>query len=111
MQSPATTTSAPVKPWKRACDAWLEENPGGDFAVLLAFYMQEGFVYNGDDAFVLARPVGEPVADTWFIHLASGPLMRFQAFKLPFIGWHRRGILKKYRWDRFESLARSWVLQ
>jgi len=106
----APQASTRIPPWKRACDVWLEENPGADFATLLAFYIQEGFVYSGDDAFVLARPVGNPI-DTWFIPLASGPLLRFQElapFKLPFIGWHRRGVLKQYSWDRFESLSKTW---
>ncbi len=99
-------------PWKRACDAWLAQNPGADFATLLAFYVQEGFVYSGSDAFVLARPMGDPF-DTWFIHLASGPLRRFQElapFPLPWIGWHRRGVLKRHSWDRFLAISTQWAL-
>jgi hypothetical protein len=94
------------RPIERARNQWLANNPAGDFTALIAAYLTSGFVYAGEDAFILAQPVG----DTWFVHLAAGNLSRFAhlaPFVLPHVAWHRRGVgrLRTYSWSRFVSLA------
>lgn len=106
MAEPAAIATRPID---QAFAAWKAWNPGGDFAELVGGYLREAFVYSGDDAFILARPVGNP-ADTWFVHLAAGRVERFQElapYRLPFIGWQRRGRggLRRYSWQRFEQLT------
>lgn len=98
------------RPWQRALAVFQEWNPGGDFAELLAAYVRTGFVYSGDDAFVLATPMGSP-ADTWFVHLAVGDLRRIARlvpYALRFVAFQRRGggSLKRYTWAKFAAHLR-----
>lgn len=91
-----------MRPIQMARDAWLKMNPGGDFAALVAGYLAGGFVYSGDDAFILAMPQD----NQWFIHLAAGELRRFPAlapYPLPTVAWQRRGHgrVRQYAWQTF----------
>lgn len=95
-----------LRPLQQAAEAWLRWNPGGDFTALLAGYLARGFVYSGDDAFILAMPQND---DTWFVHLAAGRLGRFLAlapYRLPFVAWQRRGggQVRRYRWADAQRL-------
>jgi len=83
-------------------EAWQRWNPGGDFACLLAGYLSDGFIYSGDDAFIVAMPQ----KDQWFVHLAAGDISRFTElapFRLPTVAWQRRGggPVRRYSWDAF----------
>lgn len=94
------------RPIQIARDAFLAWNPQGDFTALVAGYLARGFVYSGDDAFILAMPQGE----TWYVHLAAGKVGRFQElapFQLPWIAWERKGqaLRRKWSWDRFWRLT------
>ncbi len=95
-----------ITPLEQAKDAYERWNPREDFTTLVALYLARGFVYSGDDAFILAMPT----TDAWFVHLAAGDLRRFQAlapYPKPFIAWQRRGggPVRRYRWDRFAALT------
>lgn len=94
-------SKAPL-PWERARSWWDRNGDGQPFEVLLAGYVRSGFVYSGDDAFILAMPQG----DTWFVHLAAGDIGRFTQlapFPLPRVAWQRRGggAVRRYPWDRY----------
>ena len=97
----------------------------------LVWHLHNAYVWSGDDAFVMGRPMPkEKVAeecthkttypiedcDTWFVWLGSGnghknhghksALKRFlevAPFKLEYVAWHRRGAkLKIYKWKTYE---------
>ncbi len=94
-----------ITPIELAADAYRRMNPGGDFTALVAGYLARGFVYSGDDAFILAMPS----ADTWFVHLAAGDMRRFLAvapFPRTWVAWQRRGRgpVRRYRWERYARL-------
>ncbi len=94
---------------EQAAAAWRRWNPTGDFTALLAGYLTRGFVYSGDDAFILAMPQND---DTWFIHLAAGKPARFlelAPFRLPWVAWQRdgRGPVRRWSWARFARLVKS----
>lgn len=96
-----------IRPIEQARHEFERIHPTGDFAALVAGYLASGFVYSGDDAFILAMPRGE---DTWFVHLAAGRVSRFQELApqpRPWIAWHRRGErkLRRYSWERFKRLT------
>ena len=94
----------------------------------LAFYMANGYVYSGDEMFVMARPVSKrdirfvleyrftfkrETWDTWFVYLGVGDsVTRFfdiAPFKLPFVSWHRREDPrpKVWRWEIFYKKAQA----
>lgn len=96
----------------------------------IAFYVREGWVYSGQEAFVMARPVStrdiqfaldykftfKPATwDCWFVYLGTGKgVVRFfhlAPFALPYIAWHRRrGTLPRiYDWAKFYDKAWSLI--
>lgn len=102
-QLSATWSAKRLRPLEQAAAVWRRWNPDGDFAALIAGYLLKGFVYSGDDAFILAMPQND---DTWFVHLAAGDLRRFQAlapYRLPWVAWQRRGggPVRRWAWNRF----------
>ena len=106
--SPAWSPSS-LRPLQQAAAVWRRWNPSGAFTALLAGYLTRGFVYSGDDAFILAMPQND---DTWFVHLAAGDPRRFQQlapYRLPWIAWQRRGggPVRRWSWERFERLVNS----
>ena len=84
-------------------------------------YLATGWVYSGNDAFIMGKPITKRYAgfvldpkfiykqdewDCWFVSLAAGGLNRFQEvapFKLPYICWHRRSDskMKFWEWNKF----------
>ena len=89
----------------------------------LVWHLHNAYVWSGDDAFIMGRPmpkekVAEECAlkttypvdtcDTWFVWLGSGKsaLKRFlevAPFKLEYVAWHRNGAqLKIYKWKDYE---------
>lgn len=94
-----------ITPIEQAMDAYQRMNPSGDFAELEANYLRRGFVYSGDDAFILAMPS----ADAWFVHLAAVDMRRFlevAPYRRTWVAWQRRGTgpVRRYRWDRYARL-------
>ena len=94
----------------------------------LIYYISKGYVYSGNDAFVMAKPIArrdssfvldegftykEKDCDAWFVYLAAGKgVHRFQElapFKLPYVCWHRRtdSKLRFYDWDKFQKKAKE----
>ena len=87
------------------------------FEILLAGYLNSGFVWNSPTEFVLAKKVRvedgglvDGPANCWFVHLAAGinPFRRFIEVadeKLEFVCWQRRGQtrLRLYTWEQFEK--------
>ena len=105
------------------------EGIAGDFTTDLARYLSRGFVYSGDEAFIMARPM-EKVdlhrwsdwryqtsnPDTWFVFLAAGKnrLNRFQElapYSLEHIAWHRRedGRMRVYDWNNFKRKIKNGI--
>ena len=95
----------------------------------VAFYVNEGWVYSGQEAFIMGRPIDirdvdfaldytfkYPVKNwnCWFVYLAAGKgIVRFfniAPVALENIAWHRRGEgkAKIYPWSKFYE--RSWNL-
>ncbi|MDA7669554.1 hypothetical protein N8555_00835 [bacterium] len=93
----------------------------------LTNYLTNGYVYSGEDAFIMARPINlvhkhrwddfnfkHKKPNCWFVFLAAGKrkLQRFQQlapFKTTYVGWHRRSDnnIRTYRWNRFAKLAQE----
>jgi hypothetical protein len=91
------------------------------FEQQLGNYLIHGYVYSGDDAFIMARPIEKKHADKfddfnfkhqkpdcWFVFYASGrnKIKRFQElapYKLKYVAWHRLfgDTLKIYDWHYF----------
>ena len=94
----------------------------------LQFYLTRGYVYSGEDTFIMARPITRRYAkfaldekftfkpeeyDTWFCYLACGNLGRFldlAPFKTEWILYHRqeKNLDKDYwyTWKQFERYIR-----
>lgn len=73
--------------------------PDLSFEIMLAKYMQSGFVYCGPDAFLMAHET----EDCWWVQLAAGNVRRL--FELaprpkPWVAWQRgaRGDLRVHKW-------------
>lgn len=107
MPFPKASHRSSLRPLQQAAQMWARWNPAGDFTALLAGYLAKGFVYSGDDAFILAMPQDN---DTWFVHLAAGNIRRFcelAPYRLPNVAWQRNGAgrVRRYAWSRFQRLA------
>lgn len=108
-------------------DHYVAESPRS-FGEDLAFYLANGYVYAGEEMFVMARPVSrkgirfvldytfkyEPRdCDTWFVYLGVGDsVTRFfdiAPFKMPFVSWHRREdpTPKVWPWEKFYKKAQE----
>lgn len=97
-----------ITPLQMAKAEFERRNPEGDFTKLVAGYLTRGFVYAGDDAFILAMPT----RTAWFVHIAAGDLRRFQElapYRKPFVAWQRRGQgpIRRYRWDQFHRISNA----
>ena len=94
----------------------------------LCYYLMNGWVYSGEDAFIMGRPITKRYSnfaldqrfnykkeewDTWFVYLAAGTgVRRFQElapFKTDWICWHRRTDrkLRIFSWDKFYEKAKA----
>ena len=96
-----------------------------------AFFTKTGYLYAGEDCFIMAKPIERKRdyyifdkealfehPDSWFVYLASGdnPLHRFLAlapFKTKWVCWHRRtdNQLRYYLWETYERKVKKWEAQ
>tara|TARA_R100001510_G_C7646294_1_gene203605 strand:- start:1649 stop:2032 length:384 start_codon:yes stop_codon:yes gene_type:complete len=109
--------------------AQYDKNSPRSFEEDVAFYVNEGWVYSGQEAFIMGRPICTrdidfaldykfkykvETWDCWFVYLAAGKgIVRFfniAPFALPKIAWHRRDKDKAniYEWSKFYD--KSWNL-
>lgn len=89
------------RPIAAAFAAWQRISDSGEagFAAMIGAFLRTGFVYAGDDAFILAQPQN---GDTWWVHLAAGDLTRFldlAPYPLPWVAWQRKGTGKVHVWS------------
>ena len=103
--------------------ATYEPGDSNTFEGDLVWHMHNAYVWCGEDAFVMGRPMPRakvaeecthkttyPVGDcdTWFVWLGAGKsaLKRFlevAPFKMEYVAWHRRETgLKIYKWKDYE---------
>ena len=96
----------------------------------LCYYLMNGWVYSGDDAFIMGKPItkryssfvldegfnyNENELDTWFVYLAAGTgVRRFQElapFRTEWVCWHRRADrrLRFFNWDKFYKKAKITI--
>ena len=117
--TPIHTPITQAADWYRSC------NPEFSFERLIEWYMNHGTVYSDDQTFVLARPwdinldvdsLFAPIdrPNTWLIFLAAingvSPLGRFMdlaPFPLPYVAFHRRGVLRAYTWEALDCKLRG----
>lgn len=106
-----------------------EENSITSFEQDLVWHLHNAYVWSGDDAFIMGRPMPRskieseaattttyPLeeCDTWFVWRGAGEgaLARFlevAPFKLPYVAWHRRGDqLKIYKWKTYERKVQRY---
>ena len=106
-----------------------EENSITSFEQDLVWHLHNAYVWSGDDAFIMGRPMPRskieseaattttyPLekCDTWFVWRGAGEgaLARFlevAPFKLPFVAWHRRGDqLKIFKWKTYERKVNKY---
>ena len=80
---------------------------GGDFREEVEAFLLNGFVFSGDDYFLMGRPVprqaGAPelwaphprqACDAWFVWIGVGrwaQLLALMPYELPWLGWYRQG--------------------
>jgi len=106
-----------VKPWQEA-KRWQMKNSDIPFEVVLADYMDNGYVVSGQDCFIMGKPLlwekdemhSGKEANCWFVQLASGKdaLRRFlevAPFKLKYVAWQRHGSGRYhvYTWEQYEN--------
>ena len=107
-----------------------DENSDRTFVEDLAFYMEHGYVYSGQDFFIMARPINKRddrfVLDyrfffrkpnAWFVYLAAGKdcLKRFidvAPFCLEWVCWHKykakESNLKYYKWEQYKRKVNKY---
>lgn len=91
----------------------------------LRYYLTRGYVYSGEDTFIMARPItrrhvrfvldekftyNSKEYDTWFCYLAVGNLERFlelAPFKLQWVLFHRQEKDDKDRWYSWKGFERA----
>ena len=103
--------------YDKSCETTLNDD--------LRYYLTRGYVYSGEDTFIMARPITRRYAqfvlderftykpkeyDTWFCYLAVGKLERFlelAPFKLQWILFHRQEKDEKDRWYTWKGFERA----
>tara|TARA_R100000458_G_C8266869_1_gene241877 strand:+ start:429 stop:791 length:363 start_codon:yes stop_codon:yes gene_type:complete len=108
-----------------------DETSPRTFVEDFAFFANHGYIYSGDDAFIMARPIERRAdkfildrgikfrnPDAWFVYLAAGKgaLRRFTdlaPFKAEWVCWHRRtdNVLRYHSWDLYERKTKKWEVQ
>ena len=108
-----------MKPWQQAKKWFMEKSPDVPFEAVLGEYLQDGYVWSGQDCFIMGKPVlwdGETMysGDTrkpncWFVFLAAGEnclkeFLRKAPFKLKYVAWQRRGRdeYHVHEWRRYQ---------
>ena len=96
-----------------------------------AFFAKCGYIYSGDDCFIMARPIERRSdrfafdkgitfrnPDAWFVYLGAGKgaLHRFidlAPFKTEWVCWHRRkdNELRYHTWKFYERKVKKWEAQ
>lgn len=96
-----------------------------------AFFANYGYIYSGDDCFIMARPIARRDdqfvfdkgftfirPDSWFVYLGAGKgaLRRFidlAPFKTEWVCWHRRtdSQLRYHLWNLYERKTKKWDQQ
>jgi len=112
---------------------WAIESDTGDnhFHGLLSFHLRHGYVWSGDDCFILGRPIprdalsqadefvayDKKISDVWFVWLAAGKgafarFLEVAPFKLPYVAWHRNKgkneRLKVWSWDQYDRVTQRF---
>ena len=122
-QKKQTVNKRPIDIAKEDC---YDETSPRSFEEDFSFYLLHGYVYSGDDMFVMARPVSSrdigfaldykftfkpETWDTWFVYLGCGDAVtRFfniAPIPLPFVSWHRGDNPKPkiWPWGKFYKRA------
>jgi len=117
-----------MRPIDKAKEECYDNESPRSFGEDLSFYLRHGYVYSGDEMFVMARPVSRKdirfvldykftykpnTWDTWFVYLGCGDsVTRFfniAPFKTPFVSWHRREEPqpKVWPWGKFYKKAQQ----
>jgi len=114
-----------MKPWQQAKKWFMEKSPGASFEASLVDYLRDGYVWSGDDCFIMGKPVfwdGETMysgdvkekANTWFVFLAAGEnclkeFLRKAPFKLKYVAWQRRGRdeYHVHEWKRYQRRVKK----
>jgi len=114
-----------MKPWQQAKKWFMEKSPGASFEASLVDYLRDGYVWSGDDCFIMGKPVfwdGETMysgdvkekANTWFVFLAAGKnclkeFLRKAPFKLKYVAWQRRGKdeYHVHEWKRYQRRVKK----
>ena len=114
-----------MKPLQQAIKWFTEKSPGVPFESVLGEYLQDGYVWSGQDCFIMGKPVfwdGETMycgdvkeeANTWFVFLAAGEnclkeFLRKAPFKLKYVAWQRRGKdeYHVHEWKRYQRRVKK----
>jgi hypothetical protein len=108
-----------------------DESSPRTFVQDFAFFAEFGYIYSGDDFFIMARPINRrddyflldkkfkfKNPNSWFVYLAAGKgaLHRFieiAPFKTKWVCWHRRtnSELKYHSWNLYEKKVKKWEAQ
>ena len=113
-----------MKPWQQAKKWFSEKSPDVPFESVLGEYLQDGYVWSGQDCFIMGKPTfwdGETMysgatkeVNTWFVFLAAGEnclkeFLRKAPFKLKYIAWQRRGRddYHVHEWKRYQRRVKK----
>ena len=119
-------------PIKTAGHWAIDSGTGRDnFNHVLAWHLQHGLIWSGDDCFVMARPIpskfvkdkaGKLISwkkvecDMWYVWYAAGKnmLIRFlevAPYPLPYVAWHREKLglekLKTWTWEHYKKVCKK----
>jgi hypothetical protein len=109
-----------MKPWQLAKKWFMEKSPGASFEASLGDYLRDGYVWSGDDCFIMGKPTlwdgetmysggGVKKPNCWFVFLAAGEnclkeFLRKAPFTLKYVAWQRRGKsdYHVHEWKRYQ---------
>jgi hypothetical protein len=111
-----------MTPWRRAYES-VTKYSAGDFAEMVSWHMDNGFVFSSPEVFMLAHMVawdgekevaGEPNA--YFIELAASAgrvnllaeMRRIAPHAVEWVLWRRRGEarVRSFRWEKLDKKVR-----
>ena len=113
-----------MNPWQQAKKWFIEKNPKVPFEAVLGEYLQNHYVWSGQDCFIMGKPTkwdGETMYEgkeikpnCMFVFLAAGEgclkeFLRKTPFKLKYVAWQRRGEsdYHVHEWKRYQRRVKK----
>lgn len=117
-----------MTPLEQAQRLYVTQPCGRTFEQDVATFLRIGVVFSTGTAFLMAKPVPSPmvstsfiyadpeavadrsICDTWLIWIAAGDMgefFRFAPFRLDWLAWARKGVIRWHSFNRTERLCNT----